>query len=285
MNYEEIHGDDLEAYENLTKKYEEERTQLTQKGRMKYQDDFQEAYVEDLRVLEEKLIQEDFQDANLKDRTPEENTIQEDNLEDGRSTEENPFQEELRQEEFQGKSLLQFNSKEEVLEYLKKKQEDKKNSQEVEVVKHSAHMVEVNINDKTVTMEADTGSGVTLVPITLFKREFPTVSLQNTNLFLTTLSAPLRVMGAAEVHVPDSEGKVHNLKIIICQASFEFRPLLGRDWMDVLMPQWRDTLNVVQRPGLVQAVVNLPSEIQKLVEKFPEVFSEDRSKSITVPAR
>ena len=293
--YVDISGNDQEAYENMTKEYEEEYSKFSQEGKEESQDlEKRTTQQEETSVQEEKAVQEESADQEEK-VVQEESSVQEERA----VQEERTVQEELPQEEFQEKMLIQFKSTEELLEYIQKKKE-KKSSPEVgdavfqalqegkevhfvqinSVLKHAAHMVDVKINNQKIAMEADTGSGVTLLPEKLFKREFPTVSLQKTNLFLTTLSAPLRVVGTVEVLVPDAEGKVHKLRVVICQASFAFCPLLGRDWMDILMPQWREALIMTQKPGVVQAVEDLPVEIQKLVERFPEVFSEDRSNAI-----
>lgn len=138
-------------------------------------------------------------------------------------------------------------------------------------------IVDIDINSQTISMEIDTGAGVTLIPHQLFLQLFPKLLMVKSNITLSSASGPINVIGEAVVSVTMS-GKTCNLVLIVCSDVLLQSPLLGRTWLDALFPDWRVNL---YPPIPVSSVIanNVPS-IEELQSMFPRVFDSNSDSPI-----
>ena len=99
----------------------------------------------------------------------------------------------------------------------------------------------IRINKTVCQMELDTGAGVTLFPLDSFRDKFGSVPLNASNLVLTGVSGPIKIFGEAIVKVSCPESNVQfSLPIVVCYSSHLKLPLIGRNWLDILFPTWRN---------------------------------------------
>ena len=90
-------------------------------------------------------------------------------------------------------------------------------------------MLEVVINNQTVSMELDTGSAVTLVLEHTFKSKWPDTPLQVSNVKLCTNSnESLQVLGQIEAKIQYNK-QIVELSLIVVEGNGP--SLFGRDWL------------------------------------------------------
>jgi len=150
--------------------------------------------------------------------------------------------------------------------------------------------VDVNVDGKSLLMEVDTGSQVSLIHKQQCVQMFPNLEMYSCNLSLKGLEGGgLQVVGSVIVQVKNTAGKIFSLKLIVCDLGNMFVPLLGREWLDAMVPGWRQVmegLGPVKPPDLSYIPVvkktefTVGPEIKALIDKYPEVFSNDRSQAI-----
>lgn len=124
--------------------------------------------------------------------------------------------------------------------------------------KYAPVVVNVSINDKSVLMEVDTGSAVTVMSEKLYNKMFPEVKLQRSSSILFTYSKEqLKLIGEVKVTVKYGR-KTHNLPVQIIEGNGP--TLMGRDWLRFIKLDWKNILNVV--------------DIEQILVKFEKVFSD-----------
>jgi len=102
----------------------------------------------------------------------------------------------------------------------------------------------VSVNGRQISMEIDTGSGVTIVSES-FCRKVLKLKLNPSPLQLKTITSPIEIIGESLVVVQVAGLAPQTLKLYVVNCLVEFLPLMGRDWLDVLIPKWRDNFNVL----------------------------------------
>ena len=135
------------------------------------------------------------------------------------------------------------------------------------------------MNDKMVKMELDTGAGVSIMSQSSLSKCFPEVTTYPCDLNLSTINGPL--VGVSQVMVSvklQKESKVVMLPLVIAAGESPAIPLLGRLWLDQLFPEWRRSFCETLNQSVNSVCVN--SEVEKLMAKFPRVFSTDNTQAI-----
>lgn len=100
------------------------------------------------------------------------------------------------------------------------------------------YMVSMDINDKSLQMEIDTGASLTLVSECTFRDFWPTLKLSHTGVKLHSYSGePVSVVGTANVTVKYGN-QVATLPLIVVKG--EGPSLLGRNWLCELRLNWHE---------------------------------------------
>ena len=97
----------------------------------------------------------------------------------------------------------------------------------------------VTINGCHVSMEIDTGSGLSIVS-EAFCRKVLKLKLLPSAVQLKTITGAIEIVGEALVICEVPRLAPQTLKLIVVNCAVDFTPLMGRDWLDVLVPNWRD---------------------------------------------
>lgn len=137
----------------------------------------------------------------------------------------------------------------------------------------------VTIANKVISFEVDTGSGVSVMAVEQFKSLFEDKSLDESNVMLNSVAGPVPVDGQSFVPI-SFLGQSHDLRLIICSNQLDI-PLLGREWLDILNPSWRQVLFPVTESVSVDHIIDsaLPS-VEELVSQFPAAFSKNSNSCI-----
>lgn len=126
----------------------------------------------------------------------------------------------------------------------------------------------VIINGQPLSMEIDSGASTSIISHQQFKQCFPSVVLHKSKVLLKSVSGPLVNAGEAFVTISHNN-QSFNLSFLVCKDTPEFTPLLGRSWLDVLFPQWR---NAFVQNVTVSNVNVIPPSIEELKSLFPRPF-------------
>lgn len=85
-------------------------------------------------------------------------------------------------------------------------------------------------------------------------------------------------MGSVNVTVT-SQNKNYEVPLIVPNSKYSFTSLLGTNWLDVILPNWRNRLNIshVKDQTMNERVTNSMSEFQN---EYGSVFVENQSERI-----
>ena len=130
--------------------------------------------------------------------------------------------------------------------------------------------VELNINNKPIVMEVDTGASVSLINVSMFNQ----IKNQNDSIFLT--KSKLRTY-TSEVVTPTGEVKVNteykNQSLCIPVIVMKNRPnLSGRDILKILQSNWFELFNIYVSE--ISAVYENES-LKKILSDYKEIFKPE----------
>ena len=124
--------------------------------------------------------------------------------------------------------------------------------------------VSPRINGTKVTMELDTGSAVSVIPVSIFKKQFPKTKLQPTPVHLRTYCGNrLRTLGKTTVAIELNGQKAQDDVYIVDSTG---PPLFGRTWLRKLQLDWKEIHSVTASPK---------ERLDKLKERYTEIFKTD----------
>lgn len=142
--------------------------------------------------------------------------------------------------------------------------------------------VDMLISGEQLRMEVDSGAVCSLMSEDIYREKFGNLKYKPvTNVLKTVSGAKLSVLGEVQVSVC-KDGQTHKLAMIITRSRVRY-PLLGRSWLDVLVPDWRKHLDVSSGGS----VKTLPAELiqpqsigrlesmtlaEEAKRRFPSVF-------------
>jgi hypothetical protein len=132
-------------------------------------------------------------------------------------------------------------------------------------------IVKLIVENSNLTMEVDSRAVCSIIPDELYQQHFNHVRLCKSKLQLSTpLGERFQVVGEIQVSVTQVD-KRHQLPLVVVHAT-RLTPLLGRPWLDVLVPDWRSRLSV----GQVHCVGRYESDrlASEIRSDFPTVFAK-----------
>lgn len=90
--------------------------------------------------------------------------------------------------------------------------------------------------------EVDSGAAVTLLPMNVYNAELSGFLLQPSEVRLITANGKsMKTMGKIIVNISIKDHYYNNLPLVITDNSLK-KPLLGRDWLDIVNPLWRSQI-------------------------------------------
>ncbi|XP_055548082.1 uncharacterized protein LOC129731797 [Wyeomyia smithii] len=88
-------------------------------------------------------------------------------------------------------------------------------------------------------MEVDCGAAVSVISLEMYEREFDHIPLETCDKKLAVINgSKMKVEGEITVKV-EFNGQAKTVQPIVLRNGSCFTPLLGRDWLDVFIPDWR----------------------------------------------
>lgn len=141
-------------------------------------------------------------------------------------------------------------------------------------------MITAKVQNRSVRMEIDSGSAVSVIGQADYKKLFCGVPMVRSSRHLVVVDgARLRILGEILVQV-ELNGVVDEQKLIVLECSNSFVPLIGRSWLDRFYPGWRSGFtnatminNLAQDKG-IEGIVN------GLKTKYSKIFDKDFSEPV-----
>ncbi|GAB0092892.1 uncharacterized protein DMENIID0001_079420 [Sergentomyia squamirostris] len=131
----------------------------------------------------------------------------------------------------------------------------------------------LRIDNTEVVFEVDSGAVCTVMGSDFLREYFPYIQLEKTDVKLSQASGdPAIVEGCFRIRV--STG--HSLPIYVIRTTGKLTPLLGRDWLDVIFPGWRD--RVLQRNIKLMTSDDQSGLLSEIKKYFPRIC-DDTDKS------
>lgn len=104
--------------------------------------------------------------------------------------------------------------------------------------------VELMVNNSKLLMECDTGACATICSLNTYNDCFSMCRiLPDQRKFFVLSGESVGVLGKIKVKVRVS-GELLNLWLLIVKSPKNFVPLLGRDWLNIIWPKWRNTFKL-----------------------------------------
>lgn len=142
-----------------------------------------------------------------------------------------------------------------------------------------AAKVLVKIDDKELLMEVDTGACSSIISKDEYNSKFSHIKIQKcTQNFSTVTGQSIQIVGKIDVTV-EFENLQYILELFIIEAEKAFNPLLGRDWLNALVPNWRSKLLLTSEDQSIK-VVNDKNLLSEIKVKFPKIVSFEVDSSI-----
>lgn len=141
----------------------------------------------------------------------------------------------------------------------------------VRAVDEERALVPIRVNGMRLEFEIDTGAPVTLISEDDWRKLGCPVLSEVRRSFKSVSGSEIKVKGECEVVVGESNGIKMNA--IVCESKMLF-PLLGRTWMNVLWPKWKNhfgmNCNMVN-----DGKINVNDFILKMKSKYPNLFESN----------
>lgn len=110
------------------------------------------------------------------------------------------------------------------------------------------------------------GCGVSLLPESVMKSQFPHLQLMPSSVQLKTYTGEvLTVLGELPVQVQYGQQSPQNLRLVVVKGPGPC--LFGRNWLQHIQLDWKQIATVTQCP-------NPPSDLDTLLEQYSDVFAE-----------
>lgn len=106
--------------------------------------------------------------------------------------------------------------------------------------------VKINVNNKIIKMEVDSGACLSVISFDNYNIFFSDIQiLKCTQSIHVVTGQPISVVGFIKVCVTNWESpkKVFNLKLFVIRSVKNFVSLLGRDWLNFLVPDWQEAFS------------------------------------------
>ena len=136
--------------------------------------------------------------------------------------------------------------------------------------------VQLAIEQRSLSMEVDTGAAVSIMSLEQQKTDLPNVVLKPSSIRLKTYTGErVQVIGEATVEVCYNQQK-ESLPLIVVAGGGP--ALLGRNWLRCIYLDWKTigSLRATQTPAAVQ------KSLSDLLDKYSTVFTEELGKMESV---
>lgn len=134
-------------------------------------------------------------------------------------------------------------------------------------------LIEVEVNNKVVKFEVDTGACCTVMSKSAVK-DFGKLEVSFRDDLKSVTGDVVKVIGSTKVDVSYG-GRNYSLDLVILDSERMFTPLMGRDWLDVIFPEWRncfENLDKIDEVGSQENSTKSERYIERFKNTYPNVF-------------
>ncbi|KAF2888333.1 hypothetical protein ILUMI_17840 [Ignelater luminosus] len=115
---------------------------------------------------------------------------------------------------------------------------------EIQSENEKSFMVKLQIEGRLVDFEIDSGACKTVMHLLDYKKLFSRLKLYHVGYNLKVVTGEsVKIIGEVKVTVA-CKNKIYCLPLVILDGSRKFMPLLGRNWLNVLKPNWKNLFHL-----------------------------------------
>ncbi|KAF2890030.1 hypothetical protein ILUMI_16143, partial [Ignelater luminosus] len=115
---------------------------------------------------------------------------------------------------------------------------------EIQSENEKSLMVKLQIEGRLVDFEIDSGACKTVMHLLDYKKLFSRLKLYHVGYNLKVVTGEsVKIIGEVKVTVA-CKNKIYCLPLVILDGSRKFMPLLGRNWLNVLKPNWKNLFHL-----------------------------------------
>lgn len=144
-------------------------------------------------------------------------------------------------------------------------------------------LVEVALSGKVLLMEGDTGASVSVCSLEDYRKHFPFKRLRPCEKRLKVISGDQVLVKGQIIVEKLQKNKIIKLPLIVVDTPKSFVPLLGRNWLNILAPNWRKTFTINQiRETSREDKRFVEEQVRDMKTKYASVFDGDLTKPMKV---
>lgn len=146
-------------------------------------------------------------------------------------------------------------------------------------------LVEINVENSKLLMEVDTGAGVSVCSWQDYKKLFAHKHLLPCTKNLKVISGD-KIQVKGQIVLRKAVGsEIALLPLIIVKTNKTFTPLLGRNWLSKLKPDWRNTFLINKIDSLKAGADTfwVQQQVKQFKKEFASVFDGNLSTPMKVP--
>ena len=134
--------------------------------------------------------------------------------------------------------------------------------------------VEMNMNNKNINFEADTGSGITLISETTYQEKLSNYKFTNTKIAIKTYAnESLNVLGKLSVTVQFKENMFTNFPLYVIVG--DGMNLLGCNWLSEVKLDWAILFNCCKEKLNISKTDAISGKLETLIKNYSEIFSSE----------
>ncbi|XP_062715960.1 uncharacterized protein LOC134291782 [Aedes albopictus] len=143
-----------------------------------------------------------------------------------------------------------------------------------------ACLVDVLVEGIKLAMEVDTGSAVAVISEMLYRQSFSSIPISKCDKTLVVVNgSKIAVVGEISVGVI-LNGISAERRLIVLNTSRDFTPLLGRDWMKVFYPNWKDHFMQPRSVNSLDDTKDTEQVLSTIKQRYSKVFNKDFTEPI-----
>ena len=177
---------------------------------------------------------------------------------------------------------------------VNKKEEDDEEYEEIFSINNlqkenfSKYLIDMNVNDKVIRFEIDSGSSVTLINNNDRLKWFPNLKLISCDKEIASYCGKkIKIYGILQVNVKNYITDTDETTLPMYVVESERHPLLGREWINNIKLDWNIIIKNQMNCNIVveEQCNKIAIDCKDLISKYPIVFENSTGKIANIVAR
>ncbi len=136
--------------------------------------------------------------------------------------------------------------------------------------------LELKVNQNKIKMEVDTGACTTVFGIDKYRQFFSDINVEKFDNNCNTITGEkVRILGQITLEV-EYRDRRHQLGAIVIDSRSDFIPVIGRSWLDEIIPEWRSRMLDGPTINKMESNSTEMEHFSQMVNKYPNIIPLDK---------